>query len=385
MAHLTQPIMTTKSRLALLYALVATPGFAAPFLAIGDNAELFLTARAEARFEDNVTFSPDFASYKSSDEVFEFVPGAELVFGKNSLTSGSLSVAERFVAYSENTGFNDELLNANFNSKFEGAKLQLNTRASFDEKMQSSREFSGTPRLVRRDVTSLGAGGELAVTAKSKVGLGVGYGKTDFKTLGFVDSTSYSVPLNYYFAITPRVDISAGIQYDATDVKIANQDSDSLFYNVGVRGELTPKLSGNVRVGLTTRDPDVGKSTDMVGLDAGLTYEYSPKTQFSLDLSQDYQSSAIGDGVENSSVNLRARSFISGGLTVNASIGYEMIDYLAATPRSDDYLTLGLGISYAVSRNLSVEANYNFLSNSSTNLGAEFDANIFGLAANFRY
>lgn len=61
--------MTTKSRLALLSALAATPAFAAPFLAIGDNAELFLTARSEARYEDNLTF---LSSNELQDTIFEF-------------------------------------------------------------------------------------------------------------------------------------------------------------------------------------------------------------------------------------------------------------------------------------------------------------------------
>lgn len=376
--------MTTQSRLALLSALVATPVFGAPFLAIGDNAELFLTARAEARYEDNITFSPDFASFKQEDEVFEFVPGAELLFGKSSLTSGSLVLKERFVVYSDNTQFNDELFSAAFNSKFEGAKLKLVTSASFTEKLQNSREELGGDRLVRRDVTALGASGEWAATEKTKLGLGVSYAKTKYKTPGFIDRETYIVPLNYYFAISPKLDLSAGFQYSTTDIDLVNQDSETYFYNVGARGEFTPKLFGTFRVGYATREPEVGDSSDMIALDAGLTYAYSVKTQFSLDLGNDFNSSSAGGGQEVASVDLRVRSAIAAGITASASVGYQEIDYIG-TNRSDEYLTFSLGVSYAVNQFMSLEASYTHLSNSSSNAGAEFDANILGIAANFRY
>ncbi len=64
--------MITKRRLVLLSSLSAAPAFAAPFLAIGDNAELFLTGRTEVRYEDNVTFS---SSDELEDEAFEVTPG----------------------------------------------------------------------------------------------------------------------------------------------------------------------------------------------------------------------------------------------------------------------------------------------------------------------
>jgi len=239
--------MTTKSRLALLSSLAATPAFAAPFLAIGDNAELFLTARTEARYEDNVTYSSD---AEIEDEAFEFVPGFDLTFGKNSLTTGLFSFSERFINYSEHTEFNEELANALFKATYEGAKLKLDVDASFKELNQNSRDAILKDRLVRSDVTSAGVTGELAVTEKSKVGAGFRYGRTDYRTEGFVDRDTYTVPVNYYFAIAPKIDLSAGVQYRKTDVE-SGSDSDEIYYNVGARGDFTAKLSGTFSVGFT--------------------------------------------------------------------------------------------------------------------------------------
>lgn len=384
--------MTTKSRLALLSSLAATPAFAAPFLAIGDNAELYLTARTEARYEDNITFAPEMTGVEIYEDVsFEFVPGVQVLFGKNSLTSGSFTAFERFIHYTDHTRFNEELANLIFKSTYDGAKLRVVSDASFRELNQNSRDENAQGRLVRRDVTMLGVAGELAVTEKSKVGLAGRYAKTDYKTAGFADRETYVVPVNYYFAITPKVDLSAGVQYTKNEIDelpttTISQDSDQLYYNVGARGEFTAKLSGSFSVGYSVRETDAGDEDGMLGLYAGLVYLYSPKTQLTLDIRNDFDSGSGGGGQETSSVKVGARSMITPGLTATVNLGYEKIDYLGAgVNRDDDYFTALAGLTYTVNQYVSLDAYYNYLENSSNVAGAEFRANIVTLAANFRY
>jgi polysaccharide biosynthesis protein VpsM len=378
--------MTTKRRLALLSSLAATPAFAAPFLAIGDNAELYLTARTEARYEDNVTFASDTPEDPVIDDVvLEFVPGAEILFGKNSLTSGSVAFYERFLEYIDHDEFDEELANFVFDASYEGAKLRAVADASFRELNQNSRDEDANGVLVRRDVTNLGVGGELSATEKSKIGVAARYNKVDYKTANFVDREVYIFPVNYYFAITPKVDLSAGVQYRINDIDAANQDSDQVYYNVGARGDFTAKLTGSFSVGYSTREADSGDDDSTVGLKAGLVYLYSPKTQFNLDLSNDFESSSSGGGQEVASVNFGIRSAIAAGLTATASVGYKQVEYLAPADREDDYLTALIGFTYTVNQYMSVDVYYNYLDNSSDQDTAEFEANIVSVAANFRY
>lgn len=379
--------MITKRRLALLSTLATTPVFAAPFLAIGDNAELFLTARAEARYEDNVTYADDSVGNPViEDEIFEFNAGADLVFGKNSLTRGNIAFYERFLAYSDYNELNEELANFFFNSVYEGAKLNLKTNLSFQELYQNSRETAGNT-LVRRDQYAAGANGELSVTEKSKIGAGLQYGATDYKTAGYIDQENYTVPLNYYFAIRPKIDLSTGVQYRHTDVDVGN-DSDDYYFNVGARGEFTPKLFGSFTVGYTIRDTDASgvDNESLMGLDAGLTYLYSPKTQFTLNLGNDFETSSQGAGQEVASVNLGVQSQIAIDWSARASVGYQEIDYVGTSPhRVDDFVTASVGLTYVVNQTVSLEADYTFADNSNDIEVSEFTANTFSLSANFRY
>lgn len=379
--------MITKRRLALLTSLSATPLFAAPFLAIGDNAELFVTARAEARYEDNVTFS---SSDELEDESFELTPGVELLFGKNSLTKGSLVLQERLTAYSDNTNLNSDLFNAFFESAYEGAKLSLGTNASFRELNQNSRDVRSNGTLNRRDVTDAGVDAEYAVTEKSKVGVAANYSKSDYKTGGFTDQQNYTIPVNYYFAITPKVDLSAGFQYRNTDVKDTipgrNSDSEDYYFNVGARGEFTPKLSGRFNVGYNLREPDASDRDDetSIGLKAGLSYAYSEKTALTLDLSRDFETGADASGIETSSIALGASTNLSAAWRMNATVSYSLYDYLSSG-REDDYIIAGLGATYTYNEHLSFDAGYTHYTNSSDTDTAEFTANIVRIAANFRY
>ncbi len=389
--------MITKRRLAILSALSATPAFAAPFLAIGDNAELFLTARTEVRYEDNVTFASDTGPTPTNplgdpaleDEVFEVSPGAEIVFGKNSLTKGAFGAFEKITSYSDNNDLNSNLTNLLFKSNYDGAKLDLNANASFRELNQNSRDIRG-PVLVRRDVYAAGLNGEYSVTEKSKVGLGGHYYRTQYKPAGFIDQKNYTVPADYYFAVTEKVDLSAGVQYRKNEVNLANGDSEDYYFNVGARGEFTPKLSGKFTVGYVMRDAEAaGVDTEgSVGFKAGLAYAYSPKTTFTLDLSNDYETDASAFSTETSSISIGASTALTAALRATAIIGYSQYDYINSAPgtvaREDDYLVGGISFNYILNEHVNFDAGYSINDNDS-NVGASFTANVVRIAANFRY
>jgi hypothetical protein len=359
-------------------------------LAIGDNAELFLTARTEVRHEDNVTFSED---DELEDEAFEVSPGAELTFGKSSLTKGTFSYIERITSYSDNTDLNSNLSNLLFASKYEGAKLELGADASFRELNQNSRDTrttTATSTLVRRDVYAAGVDGEYAVTEKSKVGLGADYTRTQYKGNVFADQKNYTVPVNYYFAISEKVDLSAGLQYRQTDVNDlsgGNSDSEDYYLNVGARGEFTPKLSGKFSVGYLMREPDASGADDesSIGLKAGLVYAYSPKTSLTLDLSNDFETGADASGTETSSIAFGATTSITAALSATASVGYSKYEYLGSTDREDDYIVGGIAFNYIYNEHVNFEAGYSINDNDSDLDGASFTANVVRLAANSRY
>ncbi len=94
---------------------------AAPFMAIGDGAELFLTGTIGVRSDDNIFL----ASKAESDLIFDVAPGVSLEFGKNAQLKGALTLTDTFSNYSDNSSLNTQLFSGAFRSNYDDGKLKL--------------------------------------------------------------------------------------------------------------------------------------------------------------------------------------------------------------------------------------------------------------------
>lgn len=356
---------------------MAASAYTAPFLAVGDGAELFLTAGLGVRADDNVFL----ASNKVDDVIFDINPGFELVFGQGSQTQGSFAYTESISRYSQNDRLNAELSSLRFNTNFDDGKSKFSTRFSFNQLNQNTVDVKAVAALSRRDVLDADVGGETSVSAKSKVGARVSYNDTDYKRAGFQDISTLTVPVNYYYAVTAKVDLSLGVRYRSTEVQTGS-DSTDLFYRVGARGEFSPTVTGSIQVGFGERDFDLGGSSDLFDIEAALALALTPKSALNLTVSNDFGVSGTGQEQKNFTVGANIGTKVSDVLTFRAGLNYRKIDYYT---REDDYLEGNIGIDYIVNQNVSLSGGYTYRSNDSVLLGGDFKNSVFNLAANFRY
>lgn len=370
---------------------VGSSAFAAPFLAIGDNAELFATGAVTAAYNDNILLGPN--GTELEDTIFTFVPGFDLQFGKDSLLKGSITGTATLTAYSDYNNLNNQLLAIGSQATYQSGAVTLSGNLSFKELDQATVDVVPAGRLIERHVTDAGINGEIEASEKISVGSGVAFNKVDYKEAGFVDQEEYTVPVNVYYELTPKVDISAGVTYkntklDSTFVAAGNAtEYDAFYYNVGARGNFTAKLSGAFSVGYNTREANIGPDDDgSFGADASLTYAYSEKTQLTLSLARNYSNgTAGGDSYENSQVSIGASSALTADWTVNAGFTYRQLDYQNIS-RTDDYIEATLGASYAINAHLTASASYIYREQFS-DLGAasEFSNNVFSVSISARY
>lgn len=369
---------------------VASSAFAAPFLAIGDNAELFAIADLKAAYNDNILLAAP-GPFEDEDTVVTFVPGFDLVYGKDSLLKGNLVGTATLTSYSDNSELNNQLLAIAANSSYESASLSLNAFASFKELDQATVDVlpGAFGRLIERHIASVGINGEYAFSEKISLGSGVSYNHVDYKEVGYTEQEDYTVPVNIYYELTPKVDLSAGIRYVNTELD-TGIEYDAFYYNVGARGSFTPKLSGSFSVGYNTRDasgPGAVDDDGSIGADASLAYAYSDKTQFTLSLARNYTNSASGGAsYENTQVTLGASNAITVDWRLNASITYRTLDYQNVTPsRTDDYIEGSVGATYIINSHLSASLSYLYRENSSDVAGSEFTNNVVSLSLSARY
>jgi hypothetical protein len=377
--------MTSIRRLAFVSALSGAPVFAAPFLSIGDNAELFLTTNTQVRYEDNVGLAQD--AFKQDDLVYQVSPGFELSYGKKGDFKSTLAIFDQLVRYTNANNLDSELLNVVWDASYKLAKLSVGADASYRQLVQNSRDTaaaaggSGTIDS-RRNVLSGSTTSEYAFTEKTKASTGVSYSKTAYADAKFKDSESYTIPVNYFYGISPKVDLSAGLRYSKTKVD-AGPDSQDVNFNVGARGEYTPKLSGSFDVGYTVRTLEAESEQGIIAVNSGLTYVYSLKTDFSLNAQSGFETTPAGQSQRSYGLNLGGRTRFNDAYGASAGLGYKLIDF--ADTRQDHFVTLDLGFSHTISDRVSLAADYRYQNNMSSVSSGEFAANTISFSANFRY
>jgi polysaccharide biosynthesis protein VpsM len=361
-------------RIALVSASLATASHAAPFLAVGDGAELFLTGALAVRVDDNVFLDQS----DLDDVIFDITPGLDFTFGKGAQLQGSLAVGVAFANYTDNSKLNTTLFNSSFVSRFDDGKLKLGFNLGYNELNQNAPDIRG---LTRRDVFATGGNAEVEISAKSSIGAGVAFNHENYKRASYGDSDSLTVPLNFYYELTPKVDLSLGYRIKDYEVDLGSNSTDH-FFSVGARGEFSPKLTGTVAVGVNTRDLSPGGSESLLGLDVSLAYELTPKTSLQAGATNDFGTTPQGQQQKNFSLNAAVMTKLTEEWSLNGGLSYRATNY---GTRTDDYWEGNIGGAYIVNASLRMVGTYvhrKYISNISS---SEFSNNVFSVAANFRY
>lgn len=370
--------MKTNGRLLALVAVCATQLSAAPFVALGDNAELFLTGTVSVNADDNIYLR---RSNEVNDMILTFAPGLDLVFGRNAATSGNFYFREDIIRYTDNDQQNTSLANVGFNSLYNNGKSKLDLGASYVEMAQNDTSAPGA--IVERNVTSARALSEFSATEKTVVGVGARFEKTDYAAgPGYSDSKIWTIPMDAYFEYSPKLQMSVGYRYRSTEFTSSAIGSKDHFFNVGARGEFTPKLVGQIRIGYGKRNFDNGRDESDLGIDSNFNYAYSPKTTYSLTLSSDFGSSAFGDSTKSTTGMVSANNKIDEQWSWNANFVYRSIDF---PTHSDDFVQGGVGVAYVWNNYVNLSASYAYRKNSSDSSAYEFTNNVFSFGANIRY
>jgi hypothetical protein len=370
--------------LTLVSASLAVCSYAAPFMAIGDGAELFLTGTLGIRADDNIFLSRN----AESDVIFDINPGVDITFGKDAQMKGALTLSDNFTNYSDNSDQNTQLFQADFWTRYDDGKLKLGFNVGYHELNQNSVDVRSNGVLIRRDIFTAGGSTEVEISQLSSVGAGVNFTHENYKRVGFSDTDTLTVPLDFYWKYTPKMDVSIGYRYRDTKVDIGEDSSDH-FFNIGARGEFSPKFTGKVAVGWTKRKLDVSGDRDLFGIDSSFAYEIDAKTNLQFGVSNDFGTSPQGAQQKNFVINGMIVTKISEEWSVNAGLSWRNIAYSRVNrfvgPHEDDFWEAQLGTAYIVNANIRLVGGYTYRKYNSDFAANEFKNNVFSFAANFRY
>jgi len=350
------------------------------FVSFGGQLPLSASVNGAVRYQDNVFLTPN----KDADTLFMLTPALHLRQEGADLQVNA-SLAGQFLRYVDNTELNRNLPDASGTVNYNGARTQASLSASFAETDQSSTALRTFDQTLRQTETASALDASWSATAKTKASFGVAYSRTDYKEAVGVDQTTWTLPLNGYYSITPKVDLSAGYQYRRSRQAIALYNSSDHFLNVGARGDFTEKVKGDIRVGVNRRDQAQAGSEDGLGLGASLSYAYSPKTSFNAAISRDFRTSFLGESQEVFSIQMGGDFMISEIWQARAGLSWEDSTALGRGGRNDRFFTGEAEVSYVISRTATVSLAYYLRNSASDDEFYDFDSNIFSLSGMFRF
>lgn len=363
--------------LSLILSLAAVLGHsstAAPLISVGDNTDIFFNGSSGLQWSSNVFRNND---NEEDDLMWSLTPGFEVNFGRGA-SNTDLSVVTQYEIrrYMDLNDLDTELFSIQANGSYQTSRLDLNASAYFREQKTATGDVNIDNDLVETDNLGASVNGEYDFSPKFSFGAGLGYSETEYKApydSRFSDRERFNVPLDLYYELTPKVDLSVGYTYGETDVSgrpatpASNPyTTEDHFLNVGARGNLLPKLNGFFKVGYRDRDSDrVNAASDSsLGLDSSLTWTATPKMSAILGLSRDFGVGGEGNSTENTSVSLTSNYTLNSYFTATAFTDFIMRDY-TVTDREDDQFRLGARLTYTPNRYWSFGAGYAYSENDS--------------------
>lgn len=370
---------------------------AAPLVSLGDSMDLYFNASATIRYSDNLFLQKD---NKESDTVFIFSPGLELAMGKRGAEfTGNIRFQEDIDLYMEQEGIDNTKANLFASARYDTGVFKFNAGLTFRETDQATQDLIGGQlqgKLVEREVTSVSGYGEYTFSQLLSFGAGMRFDHTFFQTYErrgkpdgiFSDYSIYTVPVDLFWKYSEKLDFSVGYQYRFSDIS-HSIDTEDNFYNVGIRGEITPKLNGRIQVGFTNRTYELPSGLQLPDEDdsftviTGLTYVYSPKLNFGFTAVRDFGTSGGGSSIEHTSFGINGNYAMSRFWHASASFGYRKADY-DGYDREDDTYDFGLNLSYRANEFVSLSAGYIYIKNDSTE-NYDFSNNVVQLSASLRY
>lgn len=255
------------------------------------------------------------------------------------------------------------------------ANESLNTRAESDE-------YRGVTRM------------DYYFSEKTGFRLNANYRLSDFLSRGYNGIRSYTLGGGIVYRYSPKLTAFLTSSYnpekaiDLGTAPVSNPSSKNYRVRLGLEGQLAPKLSGSVAVGLVRREFDLGGNTESFLLSSALSWSASEKTSFSLAASNDFDTSPGAESMRVLNTSLSVRHAIDPKFNVGASVGYQysrLNQLPGPVARKDEANTMGVSATYRINDNMSLSGNYNRRISDSTLARADYTRDVVNLSATFNF
>lgn len=372
-----------------------------PLITINDRIHVLFTSNTQFLYYDNLFYEE---SSGQDETMFIFTSGIELNIGRpENKASIVFNVSREFKEYTENSDLDTHNDFAQIKGHYKSPILKTEASLSFketDDLTSDLAEEISEGILVKRDLVRFQSYAEYELSLKTSLSTGLNFSRKRYISDTFPtlrDQSIISLPIDFYYELTPKIDLSLGYRYRQTNVdrngeaadESINRDSEDNFFNVGLRGSLTPKLDGKIQAGFQDRDLKNNDDTNNFSFISDLTWKATQKTQLHLQFIRDFDTGGQGDSIEKTSLSLDLDYLYSPKWKGIIFFEYEFSDYNNSISREDDFTQAGLGLDYLINRHTSLSGAFFYQNNdsddNSSTIDNSFDNTVLSLSLSFRY
>ena len=362
-----------------------------------------ISASLRGFYDDNYATAPSNTPRKRESLGFEFSPSAAYNWvGEGATVSLSYNFG---LKYFEDRNNDSSDLRHQFNagiSHRHSDQLKLDIKESFVIAQEPEIMEGGTPLRTDGDYTRNTATINFDIGVNEMVGLQVGYENriVDYSDPAYVANLNrmeHAVPVNLRWQVMPQTVAILGYQYGMSDydsnASTRNSTSHSIY--VGADQNLSPQLSGSIRVGAqftTYPDAVTNDKTTSPYVDGSLTYRYAPEATFQIGLRHARQATDIADSLDQQSTTVYG--------TINHRLAPKLVgsllgQYQRSTFKdrvvangvvdSEDLYGFGLNLSYQINPMWNADLGYSYDKLSSDDRNRSYTRNrvYVGVSASF--
>lgn len=248
---------------------------------------------------------------------------------------------------------------------------------------------------IRSDDLTLTGSAEYLMSEKLGLRALADYVSSNYLTQGYSDVATYDLGLYGVYVYSPKLKLLAGVtrleswtsHRASTGNDPANHD---IRYAFGAEGEIAPKVTGNVNVGITRRSfksSGFNGSTDLY-LSSQLSWAAAEKTTWSLLVGRSLSLTAADQSVRSTNVSVQLTQRLSQKLTFQGSVGWtdsRFQSYRGLLDRNDHGYSLRGQLAYAVKENISCDLSVGYRDNSSNFLVSTYDRVNVGAGVTVRF
>lgn len=356
-----------------------------------DDTGFFAKADTTIAHDDNIfRVTNDIAQ---SDTYLSVAPELKLIggFGKQRFELSYNGEYAKFADASD-ADYTDHNVRATIN--FEHTR-RFST--NFEAGYQSEHEEPGSFNRIQLNITEFNKFNRLYLEAGAAFGqesaigrFAIDYRRTEKNytnnSLDFLDFVSNQYTARFTYRVAPKTRVYIESIFNDYDYDLVNGfelDNTYKRYRAGLTWDFTNKLTGDINVGYQDRDYELESLRDIDGLayNGELTWSINTFTKLSLLA----QRESIDSSLEQTGGFLRTTYGVSFSheltelLKIIAEAGYGTDELVFSSAREDDRLTGQVSLEYALLRNVTVGLSYAYEERDSTDLLADYKANIVGL------